>query len=116
MAGLGGSRESIPLVGGWWRTETRTWLSTVLGWFPYVAVAGAIPSRPLGWRSTSSTTTCLLDMGPATILRLLAVLNLWWLRFAILGIWTRTGGTPAPRYWCRIGRPLWGRGLGWRSI
>ena len=96
MAGLGGSRESIPLVGGWWRIETRTWLSTVLGWFPYVAVAGAIPSRPLGWRSTTSTTACLLDMGPAVILRLLVVLNLWRLRLPILGLGTRTGSTTTP--------------------
>ena len=95
MTDLSVTRESVPLVGGRRGTETRTWLTSVLDWLPYIAVAGAIPSRPLGWRSTTGTTACLLEMRPA-ILRLLVVLNLWRLRLAILGLGTRTGCTTTP--------------------
>ena len=96
MADLGVTGESVPLVGGRRGTETRTWLTSVLDWLSYIAVAGAIPSRPLGWRSTTGTTACLLEMGPTAILRLLVVLNLWRLRLAILGLGTRTGCATTP--------------------
>lgn len=93
---MGVTGESVPLVGGRRGTETRTWLTKILDWRPYITVARAIPSRPLGWRSTTGTTACLLDMGPIVILRLLVVLNLWWLRLTILGLRTRTGCTTTP--------------------
>ena len=97
MADLGVTRESVPLVGGWRGTETGTWLTSILDWLPYIAVAGAIPSGPLGWRTTTSPTACLLDMmGLTVVLRLLVVLNLWRLRFTILGLGTRTGCTTTP--------------------
>ena len=96
MTDLRVTRESVPLVGGRRGTETRTWLTSVLDWLPNIAVAGAIPSRPLGWRSTTGTTACLLEMGPTAILRLLVVLNLWRLRLAILGLGTRTGCATTP--------------------
>ena len=96
MTDLGVAGESVPLVGGRRGTETGAWLTNILDWLPYITVAWAIPSRPLGWRSTTGTTACLLDMGPIVILRLLVVLNLWWLRLTILGWWTRTGCTTTP--------------------
>ena len=94
---MGVTGESVPLVGGWRGTETRTWLTSVLHWLPYIAVAGTIPSRPLGWRTATSSTACLLDMmGLTVVLRLFVVLNLWWLKFTILGLGTRTGCTTTP--------------------
>ena len=103
MADLGVTGESVPLVGGGRRTETGTRLTRVLHWLTHIAVTWAIPSLgPLGWRSTgrrstTSTTACLLlEMGPTVVLRLLAVLNLWRLRLAILGLGTRTGCATTP--------------------